>query len=172
MTIKIVYPDPASGEYGRGAWGSGMFNLSGTGDGPFYRSPADDTDYQSRLGYDVAAKFASGKTYRVSINKYAVWRGVVEIQKELKRRGYDIDTDGVWGPGTDAIVKKWQQSERISADGIYGQQTARTMWEPVIAQEVSHCTGFMNYLDSTVGDLVRGHICLDLVSRYSSHTYS
>lgn len=155
MTIKITYP-----KQGRGAWSTGMLNLSGTGDGPFYRAPATGSTV-SMIGADVATKNASSKAFNVSINDYAVWRGAYEIQAELKRRGYNITPDGVWGPATDKIVKDWQTTEGIGADGIYGQQTARTMWEPVIAQEVKKISTFMSYLDPKVGDLVRGHMRLE-----------
>ena len=157
MTVNIVYPDPTKGQYGRGAWSTGMLNLSGTGGGPYYRAPAKGSGVDM-IGAYIANRVNSSKTYDVGINGYAVWRGAVEIQTELKRRGFDIVVDGVWGPGTDAVVKQWQASEGITADGIYGQQTARTMWEPVIAQEVRKQTGYMNYLDEKVGNIVRGHM--------------
>lgn len=152
MTVRITYP-----EHGRGAWSSGMLNLSGTGDGPFYRAPAKGSDVDM-IGAKVYTKVHDSAERRVSINDYAVWRGAFEIQAELKRIGYDIAMDGVWGPATDAVVKDWQRSQNISADGIYGQQTARTMWEPVLANEVNRRGDFMNHLDAQVFAVARGHM--------------
>lgn len=152
MTVKITYP-----KTGRGAWSDGMLNLSGTGDGPFYRAPAKGSDVDM-IGAKVYTRVHSSKTHKVSINDYAVWRGAFEIQSELRRMGYSIAVDGVWGPATDKVVKDWQDSQGIAADGIYGQQTARTMWEPVLAGEVNRRYDYMNYLDPQIFRVARAHM--------------
>jgi hypothetical protein len=137
MTIKIDYTPP-----GRGAWTSvgGMRHWDGTRVGNQYRSTTNKT--LGPIGADVYLKSISSTIDTVHINEYAVWRGAFEIQSELRRRGfYNMVVDGVWGPGTDAALKAWQTAvgtdfsgKPMIIDGIYGQQTARTMWQPRLLQ--------------------------------------
>lgn len=48
---------------------------------------------------------------------------VVELQKAL-----GITADGSFGPGTASALKKWQQSNRMAADGIAGPKTLRKLY--------------------------------------------
>lgn len=133
MTIKIDYSVP-----GRGAWTSvgGMRHWDGTRAGNQYRSTVSKT--LQPIGAEVYLKSVSSTEDTVHINDYAVWRGALEIQRELRRSGdYWGVLDGVWGPQTDASLKQWQTRTKVAfdgkpmiIDGIYGQQTARTMWQP------------------------------------------
>jgi GH25 family lysozyme M1 (1,4-beta-N-acetylmuramidase) len=45
------------------------------------------------------------------------------IQELLKRKGYNINSDGVFGPITDSSIKQFQSSTGISADGVVGPIT-------------------------------------------------
>ena len=47
--------------------------------------------------------------------------------KEVKQlqEYLEIGADGVFGPGTEAAVKKWQKENSLVADGIVGPKT----WE-------------------------------------------
>lgn len=158
MTVSLTYP--ASG---RGAWSKvgGTLNLAGDGPGPFFRAPKVD-DPTKRIGYDVARAVRSSTTTSVSVDDYAVYRAVRAIQNQLTRIGYDVGgVDGVWGPKVDAVVKTWQESKNIRSDGIYGQQTARTMWEPFVVQEVAKRSVFMEYLDPTVQSMISAHFTLE-----------
>ena len=55
--------------------------------------------------------------------------GVKWVQWELVEAGYDLTPyggiDGIFGSGTELLVKKFQQSCKISADGIVGTDTRR-----------------------------------------------
>jgi len=51
---------------------------------------------------------------------------VERLQKKLKDVGFDNQGDGVYGPFTDALVKKFQQSKNIAEDGV-GPQTKREL---------------------------------------------
>lgn len=133
MTVKIDYTAP-----GRGAWSKGMRSLDGKTDGNQYRSTTVSGDV---IGEAVYRKVRSSTVETVHINEYAVWRGAVEIQKELNRTGANLVVDGQWGAATDAAVKTWQSNVKVDyngnpmkIDGIYGQQTARTMWQPRLLQ--------------------------------------
>ena len=48
---------------------------------------------------------------------------VTELQKLLNQNGYTLDTDGNFGPKTQAAVKDYQQKNNLSVDGIVGTNT-------------------------------------------------
>lgn len=140
MTITLDHSTP-----GRGAWSSkgGARSLDGKKAGPFYRSTTNPN--LPDIGEDVYRASVSTVSETVHINDYAVWRGAYEIQRELKRQGfYTGNLDGWWGAGTDAAVKAWQEhtsydvdGNRMLVDGVYGPQTAKTMWQPRLLNAVS-----------------------------------
>lgn len=48
---------------------------------------------------------------------------VAELQETLVALGYAVDSDGIFGPGTAAAVKKFQLDHGLAADGIAGKRT-------------------------------------------------
>ena len=49
---------------------------------------------------------------------------VISIQQELKDRGlYNGNVDGIFGSATESAVKRFQQQQGLTADGIAGPQT-------------------------------------------------
>ncbi|PWK71695.1 N-acetylmuramidase domain-containing protein [Aminobacter sp. AP02] len=48
---------------------------------------------------------------------------VTELQEALVALGYPVDTDGIFGPGTAAAIKKFQSEHGLAADGIAGERT-------------------------------------------------
>ena len=48
---------------------------------------------------------------------------VRNVQGLLMARGYSVTLDGVFGPATDAVVKRFQQIAHLSMDGVVGPQT-------------------------------------------------
>jgi peptidoglycan hydrolase-like protein with peptidoglycan-binding domain len=49
--------------------------------------------------------------------------GVTQLQNLLRNKGYNIAADGIFGPKTEAAVRKFQQSKGLAVDGIVGPQT-------------------------------------------------
>ncbi len=137
MTLNLTYSPP-----GRGAWSSvgGALSLDGSKPGPYFRSA---TGSMQAIGIDVAKKERSSERFDVSISDYAVYRGATEVQKELNRQGTSLVIDGIWGAKTDAGLKEWQSLKGIKADGIYGQQTARTLLKPIVERNVNNRYTFM-----------------------------
>lgn len=52
---------------------------------------------------------------------------VEAVQKSLRRFGSKIDVDGVFGPGTERVIKDFQQSNGLEPDGIVGARTAHVI---------------------------------------------
>ena len=53
----------------------------------------------------------------------AAGEGVKWIQWQLNRRGEDLAVDGIFGSGTRAAVRAFQQENRLAVDGIVGPKT-------------------------------------------------
>ncbi|MDR0961549.1 MAG: peptidoglycan-binding protein [Mediterranea sp.] len=52
-------------------------------------------------------------------------RSVVKLQDELKRLGFPVSTDGVFGQQTYLAVMRFQSARGLVADGVVGKDT----WE-------------------------------------------
>jgi len=52
------------------------------------------------------------------------------LQQLLRARGQAIAVDGIFGPRTEAAVRRFQQGAGLAADGIVGKQT----WPKLIVQ--------------------------------------
>ncbi len=48
---------------------------------------------------------------------------VTTMQYLLRHRGYTLTVDGAFGPGTESVVKSFQSSQGLTADGIVGSNT-------------------------------------------------
>jgi len=48
---------------------------------------------------------------------------VLTMQKLLKSIGFDITCDGIFGPGTDKIIRLYQENALLKVDGLVGNQT-------------------------------------------------
>lgn len=49
-------------------------------------------------------------------------------QAQMKHRGWDIDVDGLFGPKTEEVVRKFQAEKRLAIDGKIGPQTWAAAW--------------------------------------------
>ncbi len=53
---------------------------------------------------------------------------VRQVQQRLADRGWRLVVDGDFGPGTDAVVRKFQANKRLEVDGIVGPATWTSLW--------------------------------------------
>jgi peptidoglycan hydrolase-like protein with peptidoglycan-binding domain len=52
---------------------------------------------------------------------------VETLQYLLRARGHHLTVDGIFGPGTDAAVRAFQQQKGLAVDGIVGPATWRAL---------------------------------------------
>jgi peptidoglycan hydrolase-like protein with peptidoglycan-binding domain len=67
-----------------------------------------------RHGGNARRRGHAGRTHRAG--------GVRALQRKV-----GVPADGVFGPGTEAAVKRWQASHGLTADGVVGPQTRSAM---------------------------------------------
>jgi peptidoglycan hydrolase-like protein with peptidoglycan-binding domain/tellurite resistance protein len=58
-----------------------------------------------------------------SIGRGASGNHVRNIQAALSNLGYEVDIDGIFGPGTQSAVRQFQSDNGLSVDGIVGPRT-------------------------------------------------
>ncbi len=56
---------------------------------------------------------------------------ITNMQMDLKKLGYDLDTDGIFGRETESNVKQFQRTYRLEADGLFGRGSKQKLWELV-----------------------------------------
>lgn len=70
----------------------------------------------------------TGDAGAVSYKKGSTGTAVSELQTELRNKGYySGDIDGVYGSKTEAAVKAYQKASGLTADGIAGPQTLKSL---------------------------------------------
>lgn len=53
-------------------------------------------------------------------------------QARMKKRGWSLDADGLYGPATEKVVRQFQKEKGLSVDGLIGPATWAAAWkEPV-----------------------------------------
>jgi len=61
---------------------------------------------------------------------------VKKVQRALQRRGFDIEDDGDFGPGTERAVKEFQRRHHLNVDGRVGKETLTALGlDPDILEE-------------------------------------
>lgn len=54
--------------------------------------------------------------------------GVRQVQQRLADRGWRVTVDGVFGPGTERVVRAFQSEKRLQVDGVVGPATWHALW--------------------------------------------
>jgi peptidoglycan hydrolase-like protein with peptidoglycan-binding domain len=62
-----------------------------------------------------------------TVQRRATGSDVERLQRELSQRGYDIAVNGEFDEATETAVKKFQQDQNLTVDGIVGAQTGRRL---------------------------------------------
>ena len=55
--------------------------------------------------------------------------GIRKLQSKLKKRGWSIGVDGLFGPETRKIVRQFQAEKNLVVDGLVGPKTWKAIWE-------------------------------------------
>jgi peptidoglycan hydrolase-like protein with peptidoglycan-binding domain len=92
---------------------------------PVGSAPADTADVETEEA-DTPAEAGLGSW--PLLKRGCRGADVKALQYLLKSRGYSISVDGVFGSGTQAVVKSFQRSKGLAADGVVGSRT----WSKVI----------------------------------------
>ncbi|MFB9965337.1 peptidoglycan recognition protein family protein [Sinosporangium siamense] len=50
-------------------------------------------------------------------------------QTQAKKRGFDLDADGAYGPRSDEVARQIQRAHNLPVDGVVGPQTWKATWQ-------------------------------------------
>jgi peptidoglycan hydrolase-like protein with peptidoglycan-binding domain len=64
-----------------------------------------------------------------TIKRGSTGSAVTTLQWKLRYHGHSLTVDGKFGPGTESVVKKFQASRKLTADGVVGEKT----WQHLMA---------------------------------------
>jgi len=78
-------------------------------------------------------KYSQNELPTVRRGNEGVWVNL--LQRLLTAAGEDCTPDGIFGPGTEACVRRFQTSKRLTHDGIVGPQTWGKLMEVVHPEE-------------------------------------
>jgi peptidoglycan hydrolase-like protein with peptidoglycan-binding domain len=53
-------------------------------------------------------------------------------QQQMRSRGWTIDVDGFYGPGSVEVCRKFQAEKSLDVDGAVGPGTWRATWESTV----------------------------------------
>lgn len=87
-----------------------------------YNGPARADRYAARI--ESAYRDHSGGSPSSAVLRIGhTSRAVADLQDQLRARGHEIETDGVYGAATFAAVKDFQAAQNLPSDGIAGART-------------------------------------------------
>ena len=86
----------------------------------------------AKLNEAVAAPAPSIPAFPGTVKRGSRGSAVKAVQQRLRDRGWKIDVDGIFGAGTEAVVKAFQRDKRLPDDGIAGPNTWKALWNSPI----------------------------------------
>jgi hypothetical protein len=106
--------------------------------GHIHLSIRSDATHTSIGGYDPVARVRGGGGPQpdnvpawpagLVLHRGSTGEWVHRVQQRLHDRGWRVGVDGIYGPQTETVVRKFQAEKGIRADGRAGPQTWRTLW--------------------------------------------
>ncbi|MBT2670463.1 L,D-transpeptidase family protein [Streptomyces sp. ISL-14] len=79
-------------------------------------------------GYKVIGSVSLPVNTNASLKKGSSGPQVIELQKRLTNLGYSTKgVDGSFGKNTEAAVKKFQKSKKLTSDGVVGPKTKKAL---------------------------------------------
>ena len=84
-------------------------------------------------GKAPAWPFGPGDYYR-RLARPEYRAGVRAAQAQLKKRGWKITVDGLFGPEMERVITAFQREKGLTADGKLGPRTWRALWESPVTR--------------------------------------
>ena len=147
-----------------GIKGIGLYETSKDG----YFVHIDTRDYKSFwYGKACAARstfggvISDGATVTASEDKNQMLsigsRGsaVLELQESLAILGYQIETDGIYGPKTQSTVRDYQSKNGLTVDGIAGTLTRKSITDAVSKKDATS-DGYVVHVKASVLNIRKG----------------
>ncbi|MGE7906502.1 L,D-transpeptidase family protein [Peribacillus sp. NPDC094092] len=79
-------------------------------------------------GYKVSGSVSLPVNTNTSLKKGSSGPQVIELQKRLTKLGFSTKgVDGSFGKNTEAAVKKFQKSKKLTSDGVVGPKTKKAL---------------------------------------------
>jgi peptidoglycan hydrolase-like protein with peptidoglycan-binding domain len=91
-------------------------------------------DAYGRVTYPNSTNNWTGQALRVG----STGAHVTQLQNMLKKAGYNIVADGIYGKQTEAAVKSFQKKMGITSDGIAGKQTYNALQNYLKTNTTTH----------------------------------
>lgn len=91
---------------------------------------------------------------------------VKELQQKLLNKGYSVDTDGKFGPGTERAVKQFQQDNNLTADGVAGNDTYAALNQFVVSTPTPTLTEGVLTVENL--KIIAPHVKVINLNRYTS----
>lgn len=118
-----------------GGWGSGGQGRSDPG----YHFPWDYVLARASGGKPPASSTppATGTAPRLSVDYFGQAHNsrVADVrtwQARMRERGWALDVDQVYGPGSERVCRQFQAEKRIAVDGLVGPNTWAAAWSAAV----------------------------------------
>ena len=86
-------------------------------------SMSSDSSDEAQVAEDMQSKTGVMKTRAKGAMGMLNPSEIKEVQTNLKQAGYNVSTDGVWGPSTKKALKEYQKAKKLNVTGKYDDET-------------------------------------------------